>query len=167
MHPELRSSSTGEALSHSAVHVSLSEFASGTTLSFLVWPTDEGIGCQGLTASDHRICLELWKVSPSTLQSFAFSEAWLQCRKHVITEQGYIPQLVRCFEEEGVVPVPIFINGIEAHTVVRCRLLLSYPYIHCFSCIDSIPSVPACDLDSSLKPTAGAPADNMNECLVQ
>ena len=41
----------------------------------------------------------------------------------MITEQGYIPQLVRCFEEEGVVPVPIFINGIEAHTVVRCKLL--------------------------------------------
>ena len=41
------------------------------------------------------------------------------CRKHVITEQGYIPQLVRCFEEEGVRPVPIFINGNEAHTVVR------------------------------------------------
>ena len=40
-------------------------------------------------------------------------------RKHVITEQGYIPQLVRCFEAEGVRPVPIFINGIEAHTVVR------------------------------------------------
>ena len=49
----------------------------------------------------------------------------------MITEQGYIPQLVRCFEEEGVVPVPIFINGIEAHTVVRCRLLLSYQDTHC------------------------------------
>ena len=48
----------------------------------------------------------------------------------MITEQGYIPQLVRCFEEEGVVPVPIFINGIEAHTVVRCRLLLSYQDTH-------------------------------------
>lgn len=48
----------------------------------------------------------------------------LAARKHVITEQGYIPQLVRCFEEEGVRPVPIFINGIEAHTVVRSLLLL-------------------------------------------
>ena len=66
----------------------------------------------------------------------------------MITEQVYIPQLVRCFEEEGVVPVPIFINGIEAHTVVCCRLLLSYQYSHCFSCMDSIPSVPACDLGS-------------------
>ena len=87
-------------------------------------------------------------MSLSTLQSLAFSEPWLQFRKHVITEQGYIPQLVRCFEEEGVVPVPIFINGIEAHTVVRCKLLLSYQLIHCFSCIGSIPSLPACDWDS-------------------
>ena len=47
----------------------------------------------------------------------------LSRRKHVITEQGYIPQLVRCLEEEGVRPVPIFINGIEAHTVV-CPLHL-------------------------------------------
>ena len=48
-------------------------------------------------------------------------------RKHVITEQGYIPQLVRCFEEEGVRPVPIFINGIEAHTVVCSPHLPSRP----------------------------------------
>ncbi|KAK9915657.1 hypothetical protein WJX75_002261 [Coccomyxa subellipsoidea] len=45
--------------------------------------------------------------------------AVLLYRKHVITQQGYIAQLVRCFEEDGVRPVPIFINGIEAHTVVR------------------------------------------------
>ena len=42
----------------------------------------------------------------------------------MITEQGYIPQLVRCFEEEGVRPVPIFINGIEAHTVVRALITM-------------------------------------------
>ncbi len=45
--------------------------------------------------------------------------AVLLYRKHVITGQGYIAQLVRCFEADGVRPVPIFINGIEAHTVVR------------------------------------------------
>ena len=37
----------------------------------------------------------------------------------MITQQGYIGQLVRLFEADGVLPVPIFINGIEAHTVVR------------------------------------------------
>ena len=57
----------------------------------------------------------------------------------MITEQGYIPQLVRCFEEEGVVPVPIFINGIEAHTVVRCKLLLIYQYTHSMTRIGSRP----------------------------
>ena len=43
----------------------------------------------------------------------------------MITEQGYIPQLVRCFEEEGVRPVPIFINGIEAHTVVSHHVFVT------------------------------------------
>ena len=76
----------------------------------------------------------LCRMSPSLRHSGLLLKAWLQCRKHVITEQGYIPQLVRCFEEEGVVPVPIFINGIEAHTVVRCRLLLSHQYLCCSVC---------------------------------
>ncbi len=35
-------------------------------------------------------------------------------RKHVITSQPYIAQLVRCLEAGGVRPVPIFINGVEA-----------------------------------------------------
>ena len=46
--------------------------------------------------------------------------AVLLYRKHVITEQMYIGQLIRCMEEQGVRPIPIFINGIEAHTVVSC-----------------------------------------------
>ena len=51
-------------------------------------------------------------------------------RKHVITGQGYIAQLVRCLEADGVLPLPIFINGIEAHTVVclrACCLLFEHP----------------------------------------
>eukprot|EP00892_Ulva_mutabilis_P009150 jgi/Ulvmu1/6607/UM003_0244.1 len=48
--------------------------------------------------------------------------AVLLYRKHVITEQPYIPQLVRQMEAEGVLPVPVFINGVEAHTVVRDQL---------------------------------------------
>lgn len=48
--------------------------------------------------------------------------AVLLYRKHVITEQPYIAQLVMQMEAEGVVPVPIFINGVEAHTVVRDQL---------------------------------------------
>ena len=44
--------------------------------------------------------------------------AVLLYRKHVITEQMYIGQLISKMEEQGVRPIPIFINGIEAHTVV-------------------------------------------------
>ena len=45
--------------------------------------------------------------------------AVLLYRKHVITEQMYIGQLISNMEQQGVRPIPIFINGIEAHTVVR------------------------------------------------
>jgi magnesium chelatase subunit H len=40
-------------------------------------------------------------------------------RKHVITKQPYIPQLIRYFEKAGLVPVPVFINGVEGHVAVR------------------------------------------------
>lgn len=43
------------------------------------------------------------------------------CR-HVITQQPYIEQLVHALESEGLVPVPIFINGVEAHQIVRDQL---------------------------------------------
>jgi len=45
--------------------------------------------------------------------------AVLLYRKHVITEQPYLAQLVGVLEKQGLIPVPIFINGVEAHTVVR------------------------------------------------
>jgi magnesium chelatase subunit H len=55
---------------------------------------------------------------------------WTECpkaavllyRKHVITGQPYIMDLISCLEKEGVIPVPIFINGVEAHTIVRDQL---------------------------------------------
>lgn len=37
--------------------------------------------------------------------------ALLLYRKHVLTDQLYIPQLISCLEAQGVRPVPIFING--------------------------------------------------------
>lgn len=40
-------------------------------------------------------------------------------RKHVITQQRYIPQLIRYFEQAGLIPLPIFINGVEGHVAVR------------------------------------------------
>lgn len=45
--------------------------------------------------------------------------AILMTRKHVITGQSYIQQMIRLFEEDGLKPLPVFITGIEAHTVVR------------------------------------------------
>ncbi|HEY9902317.1 MAG TPA: magnesium chelatase subunit H [Candidatus Sericytochromatia bacterium] len=40
-------------------------------------------------------------------------------RKHVITKQPYIPQLIHDFEKAGLTPLPIFINGVEGHVAVR------------------------------------------------
>ncbi len=47
-------------------------------------------------------------------------------RKHVITNQAYIPQLIKHFETEGLIPLPIFINGVEGHVAVRDWLTTSY-----------------------------------------
>jgi magnesium chelatase subunit H len=47
-------------------------------------------------------------------------------RKHVITKQPYIPQLIRHFEAEGLIPLPIFINGVEGHVAVRDWMTTSY-----------------------------------------
>ncbi|WP_044205083.1 magnesium chelatase subunit H, partial [Coleofasciculus chthonoplastes] len=40
-------------------------------------------------------------------------------RKHVVSKQPYISQLIRQFENAGLIPVPIFINGVEGHVAVR------------------------------------------------
>lgn len=40
-------------------------------------------------------------------------------RKHVLTAQPYIPQLIRAFEAARLVPLPVFINGVEGHMAVR------------------------------------------------
>jgi len=45
--------------------------------------------------------------------------AVLLFRKHVITEQRYIMDLITIMEAQGILPIPIFINGVEAHTIVR------------------------------------------------
>lgn len=77
-----------------------------------------------------------WRMSPATSQlatqqKFILAPqdaprvAILLYRKHVITEQRYILDLIRYMEEQGIVPVPIFINGVEAHTIVRDLLTSS------------------------------------------
>jgi len=57
-------------------------------------------------------------------ESTAVQQNWpvvglLLYRKHVITGQPYIPQLLRAFEAARLVPLPVFINGVEAHMAVR------------------------------------------------
>ena len=47
-------------------------------------------------------------------------------RKHVITKQPYIPQLIKHFEKEGLIPLPIFINGVEGHVAVRDWMTTAY-----------------------------------------
>ncbi|MEA5570654.1 magnesium chelatase subunit H [Calothrix sp. UHCC 0171] len=47
-------------------------------------------------------------------------------RKHVITKQPYIPQLIRKFENAGLIPLPIFINGVEGHVAVRDLMTTEY-----------------------------------------
>ena len=37
----------------------------------------------------------------------------------MITGQRYIGDLIRAMEAEGLMPVPVFINGVEAHAIVR------------------------------------------------
>ena len=45
--------------------------------------------------------------------------AILLYRKHVITKQRYINDLIEILESQGLLPIPVFINGVEAHTIVR------------------------------------------------
>lgn len=59
-----------------------------------------------------------FKLAPSDAPRVAV----LLYRKHVITEQRYVWDLLTMMEEQDLIPVPIFINGVEAHTIVRDML---------------------------------------------
>lgn len=52
--------------------------------------------------------------------------AVLLYRKHVITGQRYIEDLIAQMEADGIIPIPVFINGVEAHTIVRDLLTSDY-----------------------------------------
>ena len=47
-------------------------------------------------------------------------------RKHVITKQPYITQLIKRYEEAGIIHLPIFINGEEGHVAVRDWMTTDY-----------------------------------------
>ncbi|AFY40187.1 cobaltochelatase CobN subunit [[Leptolyngbya] sp. PCC 7376] len=59
-------------------------------------------------------------------QKFNPVVAVLLYRKHVITNQKYIPQLIQKFEADGLTPLPVFINGVEGHVIVRDWLTTDY-----------------------------------------
>lgn len=63
------------------------------------------------------------RVSPNRVSPVV---AILLYRKHVITKQPYIPQLIRSFESAGLIPLPIFINGVEGHVAVRDLMTTDY-----------------------------------------
>jgi len=52
--------------------------------------------------------------------------AILLYRKHVLTQQPYIPQLIRAFESADLLPIPLFITGVEGHIAVRDWLTTTY-----------------------------------------
>ncbi|CAI5457924.1 unnamed protein product [Closterium sp. Yama58-4] len=61
--------------------------------------------------------LRWFRSSEKNLPPSAPVVALLLYRKHVVTQQPYIPRLIRMLQQAGLVPLPIFINGVEAHTV--------------------------------------------------
>lgn len=65
-----------------------------------------------------RAVLEGFTLAPKDAPRVAV----LLFRKHVITDQPYIMELITIMEQNGVCPVPIFINGVEGHTIVRDML---------------------------------------------
>ena len=67
-----------------------------------------------------------WHRAASPLPADAPTVAVLLYRKHVITKQLYIDQLIGHVEESGLRPLPIFINGVEAHTIVRDQLTTAH-----------------------------------------
>lgn len=65
-----------------------------------------------------------WRIATATAQNDATllqapRVALLLYRKHVISKLRYIDDLIKQMERLGVLPIPIFINGVEAHTIVR------------------------------------------------
>ncbi|CAI7897024.1 unnamed protein product [Closterium sp. NIES-54] len=70
--------------------------------------------------------LRWFRSTQSSLPPSAPVVALLLYRKHVVTQQPYIPRLIRMMQQAGLVPLPIFINGVEAHTVVRDLLTTAY-----------------------------------------
>ncbi|KAM3099920.1 magnesium chelatase subunit H [Phormidesmis sp. 146-12] len=104
---------------------------------------------------------------PSSLSSSLPTIALLLYRKHVITKQPYIPQLIRQFEQAGLIPLPIFINGVEGHVAVRDWMTTPYEQAQRQKGIRETPSLSAeaVTVDAIVStigfPLVGGPAGSM------
>ncbi|NET10651.1 MAG: protoporphyrin IX magnesium chelatase, partial [Symploca sp. SIO2B6] len=84
-----------------------------------------------------------------------------------ITKQTYIPQLIQAFEEAGLIPVPIFINGVEGHVAVRDLMTTAYEQERRSRSINDTPSLSkeAVQVDAIVStigfPLVGGPAGSM------
>ncbi|NJP08307.1 MAG: magnesium chelatase subunit H [Leptolyngbyaceae cyanobacterium RU_5_1] len=93
--------------------------------------------------------------------------AILLYRKHVITKQSYIPQLIRAFEQAGLIPLPIFINGVEGHVAVRDLITTEYEQQQRQQGMNEMPSLSsaAVRVDAIVStigfPLVGGPAGSM------
>ena len=95
------------------------EASSGDAGAWILPPEIEARGGKWPTSAEAYLdWFERERDSPP-LPADAPTVAVLLYRKHVITQQPYLADLVRAMEESGLRPVPIFINGVEAHTIVR------------------------------------------------
>lgn len=84
-----------------------------------------------------------WHRAASPLPADAPTVAVLLYRKHVITRQLYIDQLIGYFEEAGLRPLPLFINGVEAHTIVRDQLTTAHEQAQRAAGVVEVPSLKA------------------------
>jgi magnesium chelatase subunit H len=90
---------------------------------YLEWYRSRGQGEPG-ELGEQRVQGELGSWGDYIIQSPVVGI--LLYRKHVITKQAYIPQLIRSFEQAGLIPMPIFINGVEGHVAVRDWMTTAY-----------------------------------------
>jgi magnesium chelatase subunit H len=88
-------------------------------------------------------------------------------RKHVITKQAYIAKLIEHFEQAGLIPLPIFINGVEGHVAVRDLITTEYEQSQRQQGIVATPSLSetAVKVDAIVStigfPLVGGPAGSM------
>lgn len=117
LHPLLDKQRRRRSSSHSASTTTTNLYFTSPK-AYLDWR--ESKACQTL-ADEFRFQLASTSDAPRV--------AILLYRKHVITEQKYIYDLIAYMEQLNLLPIPIFINGVEAHTIVR-DLLTSQHEIH-------------------------------------